>query len=147
LPGRAPARYDLLAGRRTGSAAGGCKRPRRRRGTRDRILPMDTLQALLAGGALPLVALAVAFAFEAVNGFHDTANAVATVIYTHSLRPGTAILLSGVCNALGVLAGGTAVAFSVVHLLPVDVLVNSESGAAVSMVLALLFGAMVWNVG
>jgi phosphate/sulfate permease len=70
----------------------------------------STLNQLLDGGVLPLVALLVAFGFEVVNGFHDTANAVATVIYTHALRPGSAVVLSGVCNALGVLAGGTAVA-------------------------------------
>jgi phosphate/sulfate permease len=108
---------------------------------------VDTIQALLAGGVLPLAALCVAFAFEAVNGFHDTANAVATVIYTHSLRPVSAVVLSGVCNALGVLAGGTLVAYSIVRLLPVDLLVESGPGAAVAMVLALLLGAMVWNLG
>jgi PiT family inorganic phosphate transporter len=102
---------------------------------------------LLAGGVLPLAALLVAFGFEVVNGFHDTANAVATVIYTHVLRPGTAVVLSGVCNALGVLAGGTAVAYSIVHLLPVEILVSAEAGAGLVMVLSLLAGAMLWNVG
>jgi PiT family inorganic phosphate transporter len=108
---------------------------------------LETLQLILAGGAIPVLALLVAFAFEAVNGFHDTANAVATVIYTHTLKPAWAVLLSGVCNAMGVLAGGTAVAFSIVHLLPVELLVNAQAAAALSMVLALLVGAMVWNVG
>jgi PiT family inorganic phosphate transporter len=108
---------------------------------------MDTLQALLGAGLFPLLALAVAFAFEAVNGFHDTANAVATVIYTHALRPVSAVVLSGVFNALGVLAGGTAVAFSIVQLLPVELLVDSGPGAGLAMVLALLVGAMLWNLG
>ncbi|MCI0463883.1 MAG: inorganic phosphate transporter [Gemmataceae bacterium] len=105
------------------------------------------LDHLLAGGVLPLAALLVAFGFEVVNGFHDTANAVATVIYTNALRPGTAVVLSGVCNALGVLAGGTAVAYSIVHLLPVEILVSAESSAGLAMVLSLLAGAMLWNVG
>src|SRR5438876_367123 len=108
---------------------------------------MTTLAILWDGGWLPLCALAVAFAFEAVNGFHDTANAVATVIYTHTLRPLIAILLSGGCNALGVLAGGTAIAFTIVHLLPVELLVDANEGAAVGMVFALLLGAMVWYIG
>jgi PiT family inorganic phosphate transporter len=108
---------------------------------------MDTLQVLIGAGILPLAALAVAFAFEAVNGFHDTANAVATVIYTHALRPLSAVVLSGVFNAVGVLAGGTAVAFSIVQLLPVELLVNARPGAGLVMVLALLLGAMVWNLG
>jgi PiT family inorganic phosphate transporter len=108
---------------------------------------MDTLQALLAAGIFPLAALAVAFAFEAVNGFHDTANAVATVIYTHALRPISAVVLSGVFNALGVLAGGTAVAFSIVQLLPVELLVSARPGDGLAMVLALLLGAMLWNLG
>jgi PiT family inorganic phosphate transporter len=109
---------------------------------------MDSpLGQLLAGGILPVAALLVAFGFEVVNGFHDTANAVATVIYTHSLRPGSAVVLSGVCNALGVLAGGTAVAYTIVHLLPVEILVAAGGGAGLVMVLALLAGAMVWNLG
>ncbi len=108
---------------------------------------MTTLQALWEAGLVPLLALAVAFAFEVVNGFHDTANAVATVIYTNSLRPLAAVVLSGVCNALGVLAGGTAVAFSIVNLLPVELLVSSAAGDGLAMVLALLLGAMLWNVG
>jgi phosphate/sulfate permease len=96
---------------------------------------------------LPLAALAIAFGFEAVNGFHDTANAVATVIYTHALRPAQAVVLSGVCNIFGVLIGGTAVAYSIVHLLPVDILVASGGQAGLAMVLALLAGAMFWNLG
>jgi PiT family inorganic phosphate transporter len=108
---------------------------------------MATLHALLDAGFLPLIALGVAFAFEAVNGFHDTANAVATVIYTHSLRPIAAVVLSGVCNALGVLVGGTVVAYSIVHLLPVELLVDAGPRAGLAMVLALLVGAMVWNLG
>ena len=75
-------------------------------------------------------ALLVAFAFEFINGFHDTANAVTTVIYTKTLNPNPAVLYSGVCNFLGVLLGGTAVAFAIVNLLPVDLLIESASTRA-----------------
>lgn len=94
-----------------------------------------------------LAALGIALAFEAVNGFHDTANAVATVIYTRSMRPQVAVVWSGLMNFLGVLLGGIAVAFSIVHLLPVDMLVHIDSGAGMAMVIALLLGAMIWNFG
>ena len=74
----------------------------------------------LGGGTLVLLGLSllIAFGFEFVNGFHDTANAVATVIYTRSLRPWTAVILSGVCNFLGVFIGGIAVAMAIINLLP-----------------------------
>jgi phosphate/sulfate permease len=92
-----------------------------------------------------LAALGIALAFEAVNGFHDTANAVATVIYTKSLRPAFAVIWSGLWNFLGVMIGGIAVAFSIVHLLPVDLLVHINTGAGMAMVVALLLGAIIWN--
>jgi phosphate/sulfate permease len=91
------------------------------------------------------VALVVAFGFEVVNGFHDTANAVTTVIYTRTLRPIPAVFFSGLCNFLGVLVGGTAIAFSIVHLLPVELLINATSKSAIIMVLALLASGMAWN--
>ena len=94
-----------------------------------------------------VIALVVAFGFEFINGFHDTANAVTTVIYTHSLKPTQAVIFSGICNFLGVLLGGTAVAFSIVHLLPVDLLVNSSANAALVMVLSLLLAGVMWNLG
>jgi inorganic phosphate transporter, PiT family len=104
--------------------------------------------SLGAGTLLLLVlALGVALAFEFVNGFHDTANAVATVIYTNSLRPRTAVLWSGLCNFLGVYLGGIGVAFSIVYLLPVDLLIAIGSGAGMAMVLALLSAAILWNFG
>src|SRR5258707_2058657 len=87
---------------------------------------------------LLFVALLIALGFEFVNGFHDTANAVATVIYTRSLSPRKAVVWSGLCNFLGVYLGGTAVAFSIVNLLPVDLLVTRDTGAGLAMVLALL---------
>ena len=100
------------------------------------------------GTSLVLVAsLAVALAFEFVNGFHDTANAVATVIYTKSLGPRKAVAWSGFCNFLGVYLGGTAVAFGIVSLLPVDLLVSIDSSKGLAMVMALLFAAIAWNLG
>jgi PiT family inorganic phosphate transporter len=100
-----------------------------------------------AGLALLILALAVALAFEFINGFHDTANAVATVIYTRSIAPKPAVVWSGLCNFLGVSLGGTAVAFSVLNLLPVDLLVSSDTGSSLAMVLALLLAAIAWNLG
>lgn len=90
-------------------------------------------------------ALLVAFAFEFINGFHDTANAVTTVIYTKTLRPNPAVLYSAVCNFLGVLLGGTAVAFGIVNLLPVELLIDSTSTRAIVMVLSLLLSGVIWN--
>ena len=91
-------------------------------------------------------AIVVAVAFEAVNGFHDTANAVATVIYTNSLRPRTAVIISGICNFLGVYLGGIGVAFAIVHLLPTDLLVNAGSKAGMAMIFAILISAISWNI-
>ena len=97
--------------------------------------------------AVLLFALFVACAFEFVNGFHDTANAVATVIYTRALRPWSAVLLSAVCNFLGVFLGGIAVAMSILKLLPVELLVQSGTGVGLALVLSLLLAAILWNLG
>lgn len=101
----------------------------------------------LALGALVLlgIALMIALGFEFVNGFHDTANAVATVIYTHSLPPLTAVIWSGVFNFLGVLVSTGAVAYSVITLLPVDLILQVGSAAGYAMIFALLIAAMIWN--
>ncbi len=85
-------------------------------------------------------------AFEFSNGFHDTANAVATVIYTHSLKPVPAVILSGTMNFLGVVLGGVAVAFTLVELLPPDVLTPPNGNPAIAMLLALFLAALTWNV-
>ncbi len=109
---------------------------------------MDSLTALSTTSLTFLViAIGIALAFEFVNGFHDTANAVATVIYTKSLRPYQAVFWSGFCNFLGVYLGGIGVAFSIVYLLPVDLLINIDSGAGMAMVMALLLAAIIWNFG
>jgi inorganic phosphate transporter, PiT family len=91
------------------------------------------------------VALFIALGFEFVNGFHDTANAVATVIYTHSLEPHIAVMWSGVWNLIGVLLSSGAVAFAVVSLLPVELILKVGSGAGFAMVFALLVSAILWN--
>src|SRR5215467_8035996 len=94
-----------------------------------------------------ILALALAFGFECVNGFHDTANAVATVIYTHTLKPWIAVVWSGIWNLIGVLTSSGAVAFGIVALLPVELVINVGSGAGFAMVFSLLLSAIVWNVG
>src|SRR5580692_1749742 len=94
-----------------------------------------------------LLALGLALSFEFVNGFHDTANAVATVIYTHSLKPTIAVVWSGCWNLIGVLTSSGGVAFSVVALLPVKLVLNVGSGAGFAMVFALLLSAIIWNLG
>ncbi len=93
------------------------------------------------------VALLIALGFEFVNGFHDTANAVATVIYTHSLPANVAVVWSGVWNFLGVMASTGAVAFSIVSLLPVELILQVGSSAGFAMVFALLIAAIIWNLG
>jgi inorganic phosphate transporter, PiT family len=93
------------------------------------------------------LALLLALSFEFVNGFHDTANAVATVIYTHSLKPAQAVVWSGTWNLIGVLTSSGAVAFGIVALLPVELVINVGSGAGFAMVFALLVSAIVWNLG
>jgi len=93
------------------------------------------------------IALLIALGFEFVNGFHDTANAVATVIYTHSLPANFAVLWSGFFNFLGVLVSSGAVAFGIISLLPVELILQVGSSAGFAMVFALLIAAIVWNLG
>jgi PiT family inorganic phosphate transporter len=104
-------------------------------------VPAIATAALLMLGA----ALLTALAFEFVNGFHDTANAVATVIYTHALTPIQAVLWSGTWNFLGVLTASGAVAFSIISLLPVELILQPDASAGFAMVFAILIAAIVWN--
>ncbi len=104
--------------------------------------PTTILPFILLG-----VALLIALGFEFVNGFHDTANAVATVIYTHALPAQVAVVWSGCWNLLGVLASTGAVAFGIVSLLPVELILQVGSGAGYAMVFALLISAIIWNLG
>jgi PiT family inorganic phosphate transporter len=97
--------------------------------------------------ALLGVALLIALGFEFVNGFHDTANAVATVIYTHSLPAQVAVVWSGAFNLLGVLTSSGAVAFTIVSLLPVELILQVGSSAGFAMIFALLIAAIIWNLG
>ncbi|MDR3751718.1 MAG: inorganic phosphate transporter [Terracidiphilus sp.] len=94
---------------------------------------------------LLVLALLIALGFEFVNGFHDTANAVATVIYTHSLEPNIAVVWSGLCNLCGVLVSSGTVAFAVITLLPVELILQVSAGAGFAMVFALLIAAILWN--
>ena len=100
-----------------------------------------------AAGFFLLLALALALAFEFVNGFHDTANAVATVIYTNTLKPAVAVVWAGCWNLAGVLWSSGAVAYSIVALLPVELVLNTGSGAGFAMIFSLLISAIIWNVG
>ncbi len=104
--------------------------------------PLATTAIVLLG-----LALLIALGFEFVNGFHDTANAVATVIYTHSLPAQYAVIWSGFFNFLGVLTSSGAVAFTVVSLLPVELILQVGSGAGYAMIFALLIAAIIWNLG
>jgi PiT family inorganic phosphate transporter len=101
----------------------------------------------LPTGILLCLALLLALSFEFVNGFHDTANAVATVIYTNSLKPTQAVVWSGLWNLIGVLTSSGAVAFGIVALLPVELVINVGSGAGFAMVFSLLLSAIIWNLG
>src|SRR5262245_18484772 len=96
---------------------------------------------------LLFVALLIALGFEFVNGFHDTANAVATVIYTHTLPAHIAVVWSCLFNLLGVLLSSGAVAFGIVSLLPVELILEVGSSTGFAMVFALLIAAIIWNVG
>jgi len=106
------------------------------------ISPPDTLNLVFLG-----LALALALGFEFVNGFHDTANAVATVIYTNSLSPLVAVIWSGLWNFVGVLFSTGTVAFGIISLLPVELILNVGSATGYAMVFSMLISAIIWNVG
>ncbi|MCD1127389.1 inorganic phosphate transporter PitA [Jinshanibacter sp. LJY008] len=98
--------------------------------------------ALMLGLALLFVLF-----YEAINGFHDTANAVATVIYTRAMREQLAVVMAGVFNFLGVVLGGLSVAYAIVHLLPTDLLLNISSTHGLAMMFSVLLAAIIWNLG
>lgn len=98
-------------------------------------------------GVSLILALTFVLAFEFINGFHDTANAVATVIYTKAMPPHLAVIMSGIFNFLGVLLGGVGVAYAIVHLLPVELLINVDTGRGLVMVFSMLTAAIAWNLG
>jgi phosphate/sulfate permease len=96
---------------------------------------------------LLICCISAALAFEFINGFHDTANAVATVIYTHSLKPNFAVIWSGIWNFIGVNVGGIAVAIGIINLLPLEALTDNNLYHSLAMILALIITAIVWNIG
>jgi low-affinity inorganic phosphate transporter len=98
-------------------------------------------------GSLLILALLFVLFYEAINGFHDTANAVATVIYTRAMRSQLAVVMAGVFNFFGVLLGGLSVAYAIVHLLPTDLLLNVGSAHGLAMVFSMLLAAIIWNLG
>src|SRR5499433_2477724 len=113
----------------------------------DDVQTTDTKVTTYLPFILLFVALLIALGFEFVNGFHDTANAVATVIYTHSLPAHAAVVWSGLVNLMGVLVSSGAVAFGIISLLPVELILQVGSSAGFAMVFALLIAAIIWNLG
>lgn len=97
--------------------------------------------------AMLVLALLFVLFYEAINGFHDTANAIATVIYTRAMREKLAVTMAGICNFFGVLLGGLSVAYTIVHLLPTDMLLNISSTQGLAMVFSILLAAIIWNLG
>lgn len=98
-------------------------------------------------GLLLLLALGFVLFYEAINGFHDTANAVATVIYTRAMRSQLAVVMAAVFNFFGVLLGGLSVAYAIVHMLPTDLLLNVSSAHGLAMIFSMLLAAIIWNLG
>ncbi|MFW0694969.1 inorganic phosphate transporter [Aliarcobacter butzleri] len=96
---------------------------------------------------LLLLSLSIALFYEMINGFHDTANAVAMIIYTNSMKAGYSVIMAGIMNFIGVVLGGIGVAYVIVHLLPLDIMVSSNQNATLVMVFSLLISAVVWNLG
>ncbi|MCP1692786.1 phosphate/sulfate permease [Citrobacter farmeri] len=94
-----------------------------------------------------LLALVFVLFYEAINGFHDTANAVATVIYTRAMQPQLAVIMAAVFNFCGVLLGGLSVAYAIVHMLPTDLLLNMGSSHGLAMIFSMLLAAIIWNLG
>src|ERR1035437_9319805 len=101
---------------------------------------LDTVYTLFL-----ILCLLAAVVFEFINGFHDTANAVATVIYTHSLKPSIAVIWSGLWNFIGVNVGGIAVAIGIVNLLPTEIIVDQNLSHNIAMILSLIITAILWN--
>ncbi|XNM60050.1 inorganic phosphate transporter [Escherichia coli] len=98
-------------------------------------------------GLLLLLALAFVLFYEAINGFHDTANAVATVIYTRAMQPQLAVVMAAFFNFFGVLLGGLSVAYAIVHMLPTDLLLNMGSTPGLAMVFSMLLAASIGSLG
>lgn len=106
---------------------------------------LSNIDAITLG--LLLLSLGIALFYEMINGFHDTANAVSMIIYTNSLTPGQSVLMAGIMNFIGVMLGGIGVAYTIVHLLPLDIIVSSNQSATLVMIYSLLISAVIWNFG
>lgn len=96
---------------------------------------------------LLLLSLGIALFYEMINGFHDTANAVAMIIYTNSMKANYSVIMAGIMNFVGVIVGGIGVAYVIVHLLPLDIMVSSDQKATLVMIFSLLIAAVLWNFG
>ncbi|XBC38180.1 MAG: inorganic phosphate transporter [Buchnera aphidicola (Floraphis choui)] len=94
---------------------------------------------------LAIFAFSIILLYEVINGFHDSANAIATVIYTHALSSELAVIISGIFNFLGVVFGGLSVAYTIVHLLSIDLLLNIDSSYGLKAIFSMLFAAILWN--
>jgi inorganic phosphate transporter, PiT family len=111
-------------------------------------MPLAFIAGLDSTTAIFLIVCVLAVCvFETINGFHDTANAVATVIYTKSLKPITAVIWSGTWNFIGAMFGGIAVAMGMIKLIPVNDLAALDISENVALVLAILITAIAWNLG
>ncbi|MGP1946650.1 MAG: inorganic phosphate transporter, partial [Arsenophonus sp. ER-LPS3-MAG3] len=96
---------------------------------------------------LLILALLFVLFYEVINGFHDTANAVATVIYTRVMQAKFAVIMAGIFNFFGVILGGLSVAYAIMHLLPTNLLLNLSSNHGLAMVFSMLLAAIIWNFG
>ncbi|WMY97196.1 MAG: inorganic phosphate transporter PitA [Arsenophonus sp.] len=96
---------------------------------------------------LLILALLFVLFYEAINGFHDTSNAVTTIIYTKAMRAQFAVVMAGIFNFLGVILGGLSVAYAIVHLLPTELLLNVTTGHSLTMIFSMLLSAIIWNLG
>ncbi|MDD5158237.1 inorganic phosphate transporter [Sulfurimonas sp.] len=106
---------------------------------------LNNVNAITIG--LLLLSLGIALFYEMINGFHDTANAVAMIIYTNSMKAEHSVIMSGIMNFFGVMMGGIGVAYVIVHLLPLDIMVASNQSATLVMIYSLLISAVIWNFG
>ena len=97
--------------------------------------------------SLLLLSLGIALFYEMINGFHDTGNAVAMIIYTNSMKATNSVIMAGIMNFIGVILGGIGVAYVIVHLLPLDIMVSSDQNATLVMIFSLLISAVIWNFG
>ncbi|MCV2528633.1 MAG: inorganic phosphate transporter [Candidatus Lightella neohaematopini] len=95
---------------------------------------------------ISIIAFILVLIYEIINGFHDTANAITTVIYTNALKVKIAVIMSGLFNFYGVIFSGLSVAYAIVHLLPIELLTNINSAHGLIMLFSMLLSAIIWNI-